>query len=90
MNLVAQKIRDLAGENKVPIVELPPLARALHRHVEIGQEVPSALYTAVAEVMAYVYQLNEFMTLGQKSGIFPPSPPVAVAVPDGLDPGAVA
>jgi flagellar biosynthetic protein FlhB len=89
MNLVAQKIRDLAGEHKVPIVELPPLARALHRHVEIGEEVPSALYTAVAEVMAYVYQLSEFMTRGQASGIFPPSPPVAVAVPDGLDPGAI-
>ncbi|MDP1527279.1 MAG: flagellar biosynthesis protein FlhB [Rhodocyclaceae bacterium] len=89
MNLVAQKIRDLAGEHKVPIVELPPLARALHRHVEIGEEVPAALYTAVAEVMAYVYQLSEFMTLGQKSGIFPPSPPTAVAVPEGLDPGTV-
>lgn len=89
MNLVAQKIRDLAGEHKVPIVELPPLARALHRHVEIGQEVPSALYTAVAEVMAYVYQLSEFMTRGQAAGIFPPSPPTAVAVPEGLDPGAI-
>lgn len=89
MNLVAQKIRDLAGEHKVPIVELPPLARALHRHVEIGEEVPAALYTAVAEVMAYVYQLSEFMTLGQKSGNFPPSPPTAVAVPEGLDPGTI-
>jgi len=89
MNLVAQKIRDLAGEHKVPIVELPPLARALHRHVEIGEEVPSALYTAVAEVMAYVYQLSEFMALGQRNGIFPPSPPLAVAIPDGLDPGAL-
>ena len=89
MNLVAQKIRDLAGENKVPIVEVPPLARALHRHVEIGEAVPTALYTAVAEVMAYVYQLNEFMARGQAGGVFPPSPPTAVAVPDGLDPGPV-
>jgi len=87
MNLVAQKIRDLAGEHQVPVVELPPLARALHKHVEIGESVPSALYTAVAEVMAYVYQLNEFMRLGQAGGLFPPSPPTAVAVPGDLDPG---
>ena len=87
MNLVAQKIRELAGENKVPVIELPPLARALHRHVEIGEAVPTALYTAVAEVMAYVYQLNQFMSQSA-SGLLPPVPPRAVAVPDGLDPGA--
>lgn len=89
MNLVAQKIRDLAGEHQVPVIELPPLARALHRHVEIGESVPNALYTAVAEVMAYVYQLNEFMRIGQMGGLLPPSPPLAVAVPEGLDPGVV-
>jgi flagellar biosynthetic protein FlhB len=88
MNLVAQKIRDLAGENRVPVVELPPLARALYRHVEIGEGVPTALYTAVAEVMAYVYQLNAYLAQSGLPGMLPPSPPLAVAVPDGLDPGA--
>ena len=85
MNLVAFKIRELATENKVPVIELPPLARALHKHVEIGESVPTALYTAVAEVMAYVYQLNQFIAQGG----LPPVVPAAVAVPDGLDPGAI-
>ncbi len=87
MNLVAQKIRDLAGEHEVPVIELPPLARALHRHVEIGEPVPTALYTAVAEVMAYIYQMNAFMREGG-AGLLPPEPLTAVAVPAGLDPGA--
>ena len=85
MNMVAQKIRELAAEHDVPVIELPPLARALHKHVEIGEGVPTALYTAVAEVMAYVYQLNAFLA----SGGLPPAAPTAVAVPEGLDPGAV-
>ena len=89
MNLVAQKIKDLAGEYKVPVIELPSLARALHRHVEIGAAIPATLYTAVAEVMAYIYQLNAFMAQGGATGLMPPTPPVAIAVPDGLDPGAL-
>lgn len=89
MNLVAQKIKDLAGEHQVPVIELPSLARALHRHVEVGAAIPAALYTAVAEVMAYIYQLNAFMAQGGATGLMPPTPPVAVAVPEGLDPGAV-
>ncbi len=87
MNLVAQKIRELAAENNVPVIELPPLARALHHHVEVGAGVPASLYTAVAEVMAYIYQLNAFMAQSAR-GLLPPTPPVAVAVPEGLDPGA--
>lgn len=87
MNLVAAKIRDLARENDVPVLELPPLARALHRHVEIGEAIPATLYTAVAEVMAYIYQLNAFLAQGAVGSLPPPSPPLAVAVPDGLDPG---
>lgn len=89
MNLVAQKIRELAAENNVPVLELPPLARALHRHVEIGAAIPATLYTAVAEVMAYIYQLNAFMAQAGVAGLPPPSPPLAVALPDGLDPGEV-
>jgi len=89
MNLVAQKIRELADENKVPVLELPPLARALHRHVEVGAAIPATLYTAVAEVMAYIYQINAFMAQGGATGLLPPTPPVAVALPVGLDPGEV-
>ena len=86
INLVAQRIRDIAGEHNVPVLELPPLARALHRHVEVGEAVPATLYTAVAEVMAYIYQLNAFLAQGA-TGLAPPAPPPAVAVPAGLDPG---
>ena len=84
MNLVAQKIRELAEEHRVPVVEAPPLARALHRHTEIGDQIPAALYTAVAEVLAYVYQLNQYLA----GAALPPSVPQAIAVPAGMDPGA--
>jgi len=87
MNLVALRIRELAEENGVPVLETPPLARALYRHTELGQQIPAALYTAVAEVMAYVYQLNQFIADGGRN-LLPPEPPRAVAVPEGLDPGA--
>ncbi len=86
MNLVAQRIRELAAENKVPILEAPPLARALHRHAEIGDQVPSGLYTAVAEVMAYVYQLNQFVASGGR--LLPPELPGSISVPPELDPGS--
>ena len=85
MNLVAFRIRDLALEHEVPVVEAPPLARALHRHAELGDQIPAGLYTAVAEVMAYVYQLNQFVAGGTMT---PPSPPRQVSVPAELDPGA--
>jgi len=92
MNLVAAKIRELAAENNVPVIELPPLARALHHNVEVGAGVPASLYTAVAEVMAYIYQLNAFMaqsTAGTVANLLAPTPPVAVTVPEGLDPGVI-
>lgn len=81
--LVAQKIREVAAEHSVPVLEAPPLARALHRHAEIGDMVPAALYTAVAEVMAWVYQLNAFIKQGGRA----PHAPDDIAIPDGLDPG---
>ena len=58
-DLLAHKIREIAQHNDVPIVENPPLARALYKQVEIGREVPADLYEAVAEVLAFVYQINE-------------------------------
>ncbi|HEY3433956.1 MAG TPA: flagellar biosynthesis protein FlhB [Rhodocyclaceae bacterium] len=86
LNAIAFKIRELAAENNVPILEAPPLARALYRHAEIGDQIPSKLYTAVAEVMAYVYQLNQFLADGGRS-LLPPVMPEKISVPDELDPG---
>lgn len=79
---VAAKIRELAAENKVPLLEAPPLARALYRHTELGDEIPAALYTAVAEVLAYVFQLRAY----SKSGGVRPVAPEKLDVPPDLDP----
>jgi len=57
-DLVALRIRDLAKESNVPIVENPPLARALFASVELDQEIPSQHYEAVAKVISFVYQLK--------------------------------
>lgn len=57
-DLVAKRIRDLATENEVPIVENPPLARALYASVELDQEVPPEHYKAVAEIIGYVMRLK--------------------------------
>ncbi len=88
MNLIADRIRELATENQVPLLEAPPLARALYRHAEVGDAIPSALYSAVAEVMAWVFQMNAYA-----KGLEDPFEPVAplnIAVPPGLDPGVPA
>jgi flagellar biosynthetic protein FlhB len=49
--LIALRIREIGSENRIPILEAPPLARALYRHAEIGQQIPGQLYSAVAEVL---------------------------------------
>ncbi len=56
-NYVAARIRKKALEHQVPIVENPPLAQALYKSVDVGQEIPSHLYRAVAEILAYIYRL---------------------------------
>jgi flagellar biosynthetic protein FlhB len=56
-NLIAARIRELAREHNVPLVENPPLAQALYKHVDVGREIPPHLYRAVAEVLAYLYRL---------------------------------
>jgi flagellar biosynthetic protein FlhB len=81
-HLIAQRIREIAQENHVPILEAPPLARALHKHTEIGESIPEALYTAVAEVLAYVYQLKRY----QSQGGARPEQPANLPVPLELDP----
>jgi flagellar biosynthesis protein FlhB len=53
-DLLALKIRDIAKEHKVPVLEAPPLARALYAHTEVDQDVPAALFSAVAQVLAWV------------------------------------
>jgi flagellar biosynthetic protein FlhB len=58
VDLVAARIREVATENQVAIFEAPPLARVLYRNVEIGDEIPSHLYVAVAQVLSYVFQLR--------------------------------
>lgn len=57
--LMAQRIRDIAAANGVPIVENKPLAQALYKAVDVGKEIPAHLYKAVAEILAYVYYLNK-------------------------------
>ena len=57
-DLVALKIREVAGAHKIPVLESPMLARALYAHAELDQAIPAALYTAVAQVLAYVYRLK--------------------------------
>ncbi|HID11040.1 MAG TPA: flagellar biosynthesis protein FlhB [Candidatus Latescibacteria bacterium] len=55
---LAERIREIAMEYKVPIVEDPPLARLLYRRVEVGQQIPMELYQAVARILAYIFQLR--------------------------------
>lgn len=85
MGEVALKIRAIGIENAVPMVEAAPLARALYRHAELDEEIPAALYAAVAEVLAYVYQLSSWRAAG---GVYP-LPPQEIAVPAELVPEAL-
>ena len=71
-DLIAQRIRELAAEHRVPLVEAPPLARALHKNCQLGDEIPARLYAAVAQVLTYVYQLRT----ARRTGAAPPAQPV--------------
>lgn len=84
-DLVALKIREIAAENKIVTMEAPKLARALYAHTELGQEIPEALYSAVAEVLAYVFQMRVF----KNQGGFRPEIPKALPVPEALDPHSI-
>lgn len=59
LDLIAQKIKEIAGENDIPIVENPPLARMLHKDVKVDQEIPVEHFEAVAKIISYVLSLNE-------------------------------
>jgi flagellar biosynthesis protein FlhB len=82
MDLLAMKIRDLATESKVPVLQSPVLARALYAHAELDREIPAALFAAVAQVLAYVYQLRA--ALAGKAAM--PNAVPEVDVPAELDP----
>ncbi|WP_306605961.1 flagellar biosynthesis protein FlhB [Azonexus sp.] len=84
VGMVALKIREIAAESAVPTLEAAPLARALYKHAALDKEIPSALYNAVAEVLAYVYQLAQW----RQSGGAYPVPPRQLSVPAELVPEA--
>ncbi|MFT3664533.1 flagellar biosynthesis protein FlhB [Piscinibacter sp.] len=82
VDLLALKIRDIAKESKVPVLQSPALARALYAHTKLDHEIPQALFAAVAQVLAYVYQLRAALAgRGPAPGELPELP-----VPPELDP----
>jgi flagellar biosynthesis protein FlhB len=81
-DLMAFRIRDAAKGAQVPVLQAPPLARALYAHAEVDQEIPAALFGAVAQVLAWVYQLRAAVAAGRPLA----TPVPEVFVPPGLDP----
>ena len=80
VDLIAGQIRKVAMANDVAIVEAPPLARALYFNSEIGVEIPAGLYVAVAQLLAYVFQLRTVQSAGQPT----PGQPESYPIPDEL------
>ena len=81
-DLMAFRIRDAAKGAQVPVLQAPPLARALYAHAEVDREIPAALFGAVAQVLAWVYQLRAAVAAGRPLA----TPAPEVFVPPGLDP----
>ena len=79
VDLIALKIREIAAANDVPMVQAPPLARAVYHSTEVGDEVPEDLYVAVAQVLAYIYQLDR----ARKGVAAAPQPLGDIEVPEG-------
>jgi flagellar biosynthetic protein FlhB len=86
VDVIAQKIKEIAVEHEIMTLESPKLARALYAHAELEREIPQTLYSAVAEILAYVFQLRVFK---QHGGVRPVMP-TNVPVPDALDPHTLA
>jgi flagellar biosynthetic protein FlhB len=84
VEMIAERIVELGADAGVPRIEAPALARALYAHAEVGRDIPPALFGAVAEVLAWVYNLRR----AQDSGAEAPRPPVELEVPRGMDPEA--
>lgn len=81
-DLLAMKIRDVAKQHSIPVLQSPMLARALYANAELDQDIPSALYTAVAQVLAYVYRLRAAL---RGEGAMPQDVPQPFVPPE-LDP----
>ncbi len=81
-DLMALKIRDLARDAKVPVLTAPPLARALYANTEVDQEIPARLFSAVAQVLAWVFQLRDALAAGKPMTAEAPVPDV----PGDMDP----
>ena len=81
-DLLAMKIRDIAKKKAIPVLQSPMLARALYAHAELDNDIPASLYTAVAQVLAYIYRLKAAM---RGEGPMPGEPPVPFVPPE-LDP----
>ena len=81
-DLLALRMRDLARESGVPVLQAPPLARALYAHTEVDREIPARLFGAVAQVLAWVYQVRDAMASGRP---LPAQAPVP-EVPADMDP----
>jgi flagellar biosynthetic protein FlhB len=71
VDLIAARIREVGAEHSIPIFEAPPLARMLYKNVDIGGEIPATVYSAVAQVLTYVFQLR----VAKRSGFQPPPRP---------------
>ncbi|HSV51898.1 MAG TPA: EscU/YscU/HrcU family type III secretion system export apparatus switch protein [Burkholderiaceae bacterium] len=84
-DLLAMKIREVAKASDVPVLQSPALARALYAHAELDKEIPSSLFTAVAQVLAYVYRLKMAMRGDGPMPLAQPEPDI----PAGLDPLSV-
>jgi flagellar biosynthesis protein FlhB len=85
-DLMALRIRDSAKAAAVPVLQAPPLARALYAHTEVDQEIPAALFGAVAQVLAWVYQVRAAVAAGRGMRTDAPD----VHVPPELDPANAA
>jgi flagellar biosynthetic protein FlhB len=80
-DLIAQQIRMVGEANEVPVLSAPPLTRAIYFSTEIGEEIPSGLYIAVAQVLAFVFQLRRYNTRGGRK---PHIKPEDLPIPDEL------
>ncbi|GGY02972.1 flagellar biosynthesis protein FlhB [Paludibacterium paludis] len=81
---LAERIIEVGREHKVAVMRLPPFARALYFNAEPGDEIPTRLYSAAAQVLAYVYQLKAYQNNGGLAPVFPDS----LEVPEDLDPAS--
>ena len=79
-DLVAANIRRIGSEHNVPVIEAPMLARAIHAHSELGENIPAGLYLAVAKLLAYVFQLRAYAS----EGGLKPEQPRELPVPEDL------